>query len=208
MKKIIFRSCSSALVVAAGLLAAAFPAAGQSVLLTINQQNLSAVTITASSATSFANSIKSELDGVDIVNYFVSAPTNGGLVTGNLDPSGSGTIAYNKWFPDNLNATGGANLDMNLFVTNSAANQSFNTGTTAFTGVGTVNLSAASLIGKLPGTGATGNIYSGNILSPGVLIGTWVVVPEPSVKAQLALGATLLVGLVLFRRVRRAGASR
>jgi hypothetical protein len=64
------------------------------------------------------------------------------------------------------------------------------------------------LLANLPATGATGNIFSGDIRSPGVLIGRWVVVPEPSVGAQLALGAMVLAGVALVRRSRRVAASK
>jgi hypothetical protein len=82
----------------------------------------------------------------------------------------------------------------------------FSTSTPAFSGTAGINLS--SLLADLPSTEASGNIYSGDARSPGVLIGTWVVVPEPPVEAQMAVGALVVAGLALFRRARRTAARR
>jgi len=41
-----------------------------------------------------------------------------------------------------------------------------------------------------------------------LLIGSWTVVPEPLVEAQLALGAMLLAGLAFVRRSGRVAALR
>src|ERR1017187_9678811 len=107
MKKINLSSCSSALVLAAGLFAATFPAAGQSILININEANPSAVRFTATSANSFANSSVNSLFGVDLFSFFTAAPTvvAAGATTGNLIPAGA-TSAYTEWIPDNLLAAG------------------------------------------------------------------------------------------------------
>lgn len=203
MKKIYLSSCSSALVLAAGLFAATFPAVGQSVLIDINQVNPSAVTFTTSGLTSFATSSVLNTFGVDLVSYFTAAPTvvASAITTPGLTPAGTAT-PYTTWIPDNQ--TIASFLDLNLYNTSNPATQTFVAGNPAFNGTATVNLS--SLLADLPITGAQGNIYSGNINSPGVLIGKWVVVPEPSVEAQLALGAMVIAGLALVRRVRRVAA--
>ena len=201
MKTSILSSCSSALILAAGLFAATFPAAGQSVLININQANLAAVQFTAVGNNSFANSTVNNLFGVDLISYFSSAPSAvAGTVTGTLIPAGTSS-AYNQWFPDNL--TVGSNVDLNLYA-GSAQSQTFTTSGVALTGTAVINLSA--LVANLRSTGATGNVYSGDIRSPGTLIGTWVVVPEPSVEAQVALGAMLLAGMAFIRRSRRVAA--
>ena len=200
MKKTYFSSCSSALVLAAGLFAATFPAAGQSVLISINQANPAAVTFTTSGLNSFANSSVYNLFGVDLISYFTAAPVVvAGSVTGNLIPAGIVSQAYTSWIPDNLTVVN--NVDLNLYNTSNPLIQTFTTSSPAFSGVATINLS--SLLADLPTTGTSHNIYSGNISSPGVLIGTWVVVPEPPVEAQLALGAMVFAGLALVRRARR-----
>jgi MYXO-CTERM domain-containing protein len=98
-------------------------------------------------------------------------------------------------------------VDLNLYTTSTAQLQAFSTSSPAFTGTAIINLS--SFLASLPITGASGNIYSGDAHSPGgALIGRWTVVPEPSVEAQLALGAMVFAGLALVRRSRRVAARR
>jgi hypothetical protein len=186
-------SCLSALVLAAGLAVTAFPAAGQSILIDINQADPSAVQFIATvNGSIVADSSQYNLYGVDLISYFTASIASGSAATaGNLIPAG--TIgAYTQWHADNLNATG--NESLNLY-TSSVANP-------AFTGTAIIDLS--SLLADLPTTGMSGNIYSGDVLSSGQVIGQWVVVPEPSVGAQLAFGAIVLAGLAFVRRARRA----
>jgi hypothetical protein len=207
MKKTNLSSCSSALVLAAGLSAATFPAAGQAILIDINQSNPSAVQFITTGASSFVNdSIHLNTDGVDLNSYFTASVAGGGAATGSLIPAGT-TAAYNAWVPDDLNNSPN-NVDLNLYVIGSPTFQNFNISSAAFTGTATVNLS--SLLADLPSTGTIGYIYSGYSGSrpQGQVIGEWVVVPEPSVEAQLALGAVVFAGLALVRRARRVAARR
>ena len=197
MNKLNLASCVPALALGVGLFAAAFPAAGQSILININQDNISAVTFTATVNDSFAASSVNNFFGVDLISYFTSPPAAvAGTTTGTLIPTGTAT-AYDSWFPDNLN-NGTTNVDLNMYVTTTSQTQAFSTSSPAFTGTAVINLSA--LLADLPVTGTHGNIYSGDIRSPGVLIGTWTVVPEPSSVALLALGS--FAGLILVRRKR------
>jgi hypothetical protein len=205
MKKINLSSCLSALVLSAGLFAATFQAAGQSILININEANPSAVQFIAVGANSFANSSVYNLFGVDLISYFTAAPVAvAGSATGTLTPAGTAT-AYTTWIPDNLQNAAN-NVDLNLYVTSNPQLEAFTTSSTAFTGTAVINLS--SLLANLPATGASGNIYSGNISSPGALIGRWVVVPEPAVEAQVAMGVMVFAGLALVRRARRVAARR
>ena len=204
MKKPDLSSCSSALVLSASLFAAVFPAAGQSILININEANPSAVQFITTGANSFAASSVSSLFGVDLISYFTVAPAAAaGTVTGTLTSTGT-SAAYNEWFPDNLTVAN--NVDLNLYVTTTSQVQNFSASSPAFAGTAIINLS--TLLANLPSTGAGGNIYSGYSQSPGTLIGRWVVVPEPSVEAQLALGAVVLAGLALVRRARCVSAGR
>lgn len=204
MKNTHFSLRLSALVLVAGLLVVAFPVAGQSLLININEANPSAVQFTAVANNSFANSSVNNFFGVDLISYFTAAPAVvAGTVTGNLTPTGT-TTAYTEWIPDNL--TVASNVDLNLYVTTTSQSQTFSTLSQAFTNTAVINLS--SLIASLPHTGATGNIYSGDVRSPGALIGTWVVVPEPSVESQLAMVAAVFVGLAIARRAYRVAARR
>jgi hypothetical protein len=204
MKTFSLSSGLSALVLAAGLSLAAFPAAGQSILIDINQTDPSAVQFIATvNGAVVADSSQYNLYGVDLITYFTTSVASGSAVTtGNLIPAG--TIgAYTQWHADNLNATG--NESLNLYTSSGIPQlQAFTIANPAFTGTAIIDLS--SLLADLPATGMSGNIYSGDVLSSGQVIGQWVVVPEPSVKAQFAFGAIVLAGLAFVRRARRVAA--
>jgi hypothetical protein len=195
MKKYILRSCALALV-----LAAAFSAAGQSVLISIDQGNPAAVQFITTGANSFTASSLYNVWGVDLISYFTAAPAAAtGTVTGTLTPTGT-SIAFTEYFPDNLNAA--SSVDLNMYVTTIPQLQAFTTSSPAFTGTAIINLS--SLLAYLPATGASGDIFSGDVRSPGKLIGTWQVVPEPTVGVLMALGAIGFAGLALVRRARHS----
>ena len=80
MKKTISGSCLAALVIAAGLFTATLPAAGQSILIEINQANVSAVQFVATvNGSIVSDSSQFNLFGVDLINYFTTAPAVGRL---------------------------------------------------------------------------------------------------------------------------------
>jgi len=205
VKKTHLSSCSSALVLAAGLFAATFPAAGQSILIDINESNPSAVQFIATGNLPIVNdSSQTIASGVDLISFFTASAAGGGAATGTLIPAGT-SAPYNQWFSDNLLNSRNF-VDLNLYATSSPQLQTFSISSPAFTGTATINLS--SLVADLPTTGTTGPIYSGYSGSSGQLIGEWVVVPEPSVEVQLALGAVFFAGLALVRSARRVAVRR
>ena len=206
MKKANLGLCLAALVMGAGLFTATFPAAGQSILIDINQANVSAVQFIATVNGSVVNDASQfNLFGVDLISYFTTAPAAvAGAATGNLIPAGT-TAAYTEWIPDSFLGAG-RNVDLNLYNTSNPQTQVFSTSIQALTNTAIINLS--SLLADLPTTGTSGPIYSGYSRSAGVQIGSWVVVPEPSAMAQLALGAMVFAGLALVRRARHVAARR
>ncbi len=203
MKKYILRSCASVVV-----LAVAFSAAGQSLLISIDQGNPSAVQFIATGNVPDTASSLYNLFGVDLISYFTTAApvvAGGSPVSGTLTPAGT-SVAYTTWIADNLQNSPN-NVDLNLYDTSNAQLQNFVISSPAFTGTAIVNLS--TLLADLPTTGTTGGIYSGNVSAAGsVLIGRWQVVPEPSVGELMALGAVGFAGLALVRRARHAVARR
>jgi len=188
-----------------GLLVGVLSARAQSILITINQYHPDAVTFTTTGNPAIVNdSSEFNLFGVDLVGYFTSGVTVAGSgISGDLTPAGT-TAPFNNWFTDNYLTT--SNEDVNLYVNNSVQLQSFSTTLPAFTGSATINL--ATFLADLPATGSSGPIYSGYSRNPGVQIGTWIVVPEPSSLAQLGLGGLALVGIMAWRGRRGAFRSR
>jgi hypothetical protein len=151
----------------------------------------SAVTFTATRAFASANdSTISSSDGVDLLTFFASDVGSGpfGLGTGDLAPSVSG-LMYNTWSGDKHSSS--SYLDLNLYQTRGSATQVFTTSAPAFAGSFTADFSSVSF--ALPSPGSTGNIMTGWAGHPGVVIGTYMVVPEPS-----HVGATMAAGLALF----------
>jgi hypothetical protein len=120
----------------------------------------------------------------------------------------SGAIPYLFWGSDTY--PGATLQDLNLFSV-TPVSQTFTSGSPAFSGTATIDLSAYSVY--LPTTvGDLGFIYAGNSSGPGngSPIGIWQVtaVPEPSAIAQLAQGAMAFMGLAFARRARRVAALR
>jgi hypothetical protein len=213
MKNNTFSACASALILAAGLFAVTFQAAGQSVLIKVYLTDPSNVRFVSTVSNAANNASVSISSGIDLIKFFTNSTAStpaaaSGAVTGYLVPSGT-TTPFNAWENDTLLALG-RRVDLNLFNNSSSQTEVFSTSVRSISNtVAYIDLS--SMIAYFPKVGVTGDIYSGDVNSTGQnwLIGKWmVVVPEPSVEAQLAMGAMLLAGLAFIRRSRRVSAGR
>jgi hypothetical protein len=167
------------------------------VLLTINDTDPSAVTITATGAYAAVNdSITNENAGIDLLQFFTSASYSDPPSLGGLFPAG-GSQAYNEWGTDNYS---GSDVDFNPWRSGEGGSdlQIFTTSSPAFTGSWTVDLSSDS--SALPSLGANGEILAGYSLDHGQVIGAWEVssvVPEPSQYGLFI--ALVMAGLVAAR---------
>ena len=164
-------------------------------LLTINDSDPSAVTITATGL--YPGTTTSQLfnNGIDLLGFF---ETNVGftqftvvsstLTTGDAS---SGPI-YDTAVGDNISTTGN---DLTLYSSNPSATETFTSGPTgapAFIGTATLDLAGQSLPAAGVGTIVTG--YSGG--SPNVAIGEWEVTtvgaPEPRTWILLLVAFVLI----------------
>lgn len=178
------------------------------VLLTINDSNPSAVTITATGfAPGVDNTGKPVSSGVDLLGFFLAnEPTLfGQLLPGSTLSGGNSGVSYNDVRGDNFSTTGGNSLDLRLSLDISSLgagnSQTFSILQPAFTGSWTIDLSGLG-VGTLalPAPGVTGDILSGFSGDQGAIIGQWEVaaVPEPSVGSLVILAS--VVGFVIRRR--------
>ena len=196
MKKGTLSSIILALTLVTGLVMATLPVAGQSILITIDQYHPNAVTFTATGNFATADdSSQLELFGVDLTGYFSGVPDSGGALPGSLTPAGTSS-PFDSWAGDDYFGAG-TNVDLNFYSSTSSDTETFSTSSSAFTGTTTIDLS--SFLAQLPVTGTMGEIYSGYSRNPGVPIGMWEVVPEPSSLAQLILGGFALSGILAWR---------
>jgi hypothetical protein len=181
-----------------------------SVLLSIDDSNPSAVTITATGLNSAVNDSGSIVNsGVDLLSFYTADEQNmtfGQFLTGALEGGNSG-VPYNDVYSDFYSTDGGAFYDLELYVdiSSTGANntETFSTTQPAFAGSWTIDFSSLGVDPSvLPTAGSQGNILSGYSGSPGPVIGTWQVaspVPEPAVDSLLALGL-LATGMAIYRR--------
>ena len=187
------------------------------VLLTINDSNPSAVTITATDLNPIVDATGNTAnDGVDLLQFF-SADEFGNLfgqdLTGTLTASGV-SVPFNDVNVDDYSAGGGTPyVDLELYVDTGSPGatdtETFSTGSSAFTGTWTIDFSSLGIDGSaLPAAGSGGNILSGNFGNPGAVIGSWEVasaVPEPSTVGSLILGGVALGALMYRRRAKLQG---
>lgn len=206
---------------------ACFPAAaraqlGQSILITVDDTDPAAVTFTATTNPSLASdSSHNTSDGVDLTVFFTAeeddldtSVTTAGLTTF-VDVASS---PFDTAAPDSLS---GSLVDLNFFTNGDTASpMTFTEGTQAFLGQIVVDLSAAG--SALPAAGYIGNIYSGynnvgigpppeelqtvDAITNQVLIGQYIVVPEPGPGILMLVGGGALAALGW--RGRRSGVFR
>ena len=171
------------------------------ILITIDDSNPNAVTFTATgNAPGVSDSTHFYSQGLTFDNFYnTTAPINSGadlsvagssLATG---VGGAGSPVYNSEQAD------GTGIQLYSYLVGST--ETFSTGTGAFIGTTTFNLSTTSTL--LPSFGTMGNLYAGSsalFSLPPVLIGQYKVVqatPEPSQYALMLLGT---LGLIAFAR--------
>jgi hypothetical protein len=177
------------------------------ILLSIDDSNPSAVTITATSSNSYSDySGNTANAGVDLLGFFGSDETglSSGQLSGGSLQGGDDGVFYDSLRSDNYSTGGGLYYDLEVYLSAAASGsgniETFSTNLSAFSGTWTINLSSLGVdASDLPVGGSEGSIISGNNASAGSYLGEWQVVstPEPSTFGLLALGA------VLTRIVRR-----
>ena len=206
-------------------------------VLTIDYSNLSAVKFTATGNASLINYSGSLgfSDGIAILGFLTSPAlvqdfvTSGPVSTYNGSTSGNGltdsanaTRTTSQIF-DDLSTWNDANTgfwssygqpgtgngsDLTLWANGDSTGMSFSTGSPAFHGEATFNLSSfPSITALFPALNSTGNV---GIWGGGATLGTWQVVgvsavPEPSTYAAI-FGAVALAGVVVRRRRQRSAA--
>lgn len=178
------------------------------ILLTINDSNPAAVTITATGFAAAVNDgTKPASSGVDLLGFFSSNVPGlfGQLLLGSNLSGGNSGVSYNDVRGDNFSTSGGNSVDFRLSLDisspGSGNTQTFSTSQPAFTGTWTIDLSALGINGSaLPSPGTTGDILSGFSGDTGAIIGQWEIapVPEPGMGGLLVLGS--IIGTIIRRR--------
>ena len=127
----------------------------------------------------------------------------GGVFAGNLR-AWSMPIVYDTWASDDV--TPGLVTDLSIYTTGPGFNfpETFDTHFQALAGSASIDLSA--YLANFQPDGTSGPIFAGSSGNLGSPIGTWQItaVPELPVAAHLALYGAGFVGLVVYRRSRKA----
>ena len=181
-----------ACLVFACLLGAKSPAA---VVMTIDITNLAQVKFTATTAFAQAEEMNTDmLDGIVLVGVFSKNPGSGvpEVVTSSNLRSPGATVSFREFY-DGGYAGGVLNLN---FAGTDLSTHDFEVTKRAFTGTATANFSAVAA-GSLV-VGKTGDIWAGSALDGRVVIGQFLIIPEPG-SAMLGVAG---VGLVMVRRRR------
>ena len=172
-------------------------------LLIVNDADPAAVTFTATTNDSFiADSIHTFNAGITLTDFLTSADS--GLVvsgtTSSLTTFLDGTPVFGMAVSNNLS---GSFVDLNIYTASNVSGQgntmNFAASSQALTGAAQFNLSSDAA--RLPANGTIGSLYAGyqGFRNAPVLIGNFMVVPEPSQLVWLVIGGMMYV---LFRRTR------
>lgn len=199
------------------------PASSLPVLLTINDSDPSAVTITATTSNSYADySGNTANDGIDLLGFFAvaqssSEPPFGQFLPGSTLEGGGIGDPYNDVMGDDYSTldTDQSIVDLEVYLDVSSPGETdtenFSTSQPAFTGSWTIDFSNLGITsGDLPAAGMEGTIISGYSFNAGAPIGQWEVVstvPEPGANNLIVLGAGL-AGLAIYRTRNRAKAAK
>ncbi len=177
------------------------------ILLTIDDSNSSAVTITATGfAPGVNDSGRPASSGVDLLGFFSASEPGlfGQFLLGSTLSGGGSGVSYNDVRGDNFSTSGGNSVDFRLSLDISSPGagntQTFSTAQPAFTGTWTIDLSSLGVgSSALPTAGTTGDILSGFGGDQGSIIGQWEVnpVPEPAIGSLLVLGS--IIGTIIRR---------
>jgi hypothetical protein len=167
-------------------LAIATAASGQ-VLITVDVTDPSLVIFTATGAAPSQDDSMGAYAGITLLGFLhtTSQDLDTGL-SGDLQGSGTSAAYSNAFFLSYLSGDYSAGFDLNLYVETGGGTQGFTTGSAAFAGSSTLDLTSVSAF--LPAAGASGSIQVGDGSSVGNVIGSYLVVssvPEPSAYALL-----------------------
>jgi hypothetical protein len=178
------------------------------ILLTIDDSNPSAVTITTTGFTPAVNdSTRPASSGVDLLGFFSANQSAlfGQTLSGSTLSGGNSGVSYNDVRGDNFSTSGGNSLDLSLSVDSSSPGtgntQIFSVAQPAFAGSWTIDLSDLGVNSSaLPLLGTHGDILSGFNGDQGTIIGQWQVgpVPEPGMGSLFILSS--VVAFVIKRR--------
>lgn len=187
-KKFLLLSISVSVLVSNQVSAVDYP-----VLLTVNDSNPSAVTITATANAPGVDATNCIVNyGVDLFGFFTANAWANGIwhwADSSYSLAGNGVgypyaTAEPDDFSDNQSAAGFIDLNVYLasFDSGHTNLQTFLTSKPAFTGSLTIDFSSLGVTSLLPAPGASGYVVTGNSLYPqsAAIIGKWEV-PLPSI---------------------------
>lgn len=165
------------------------------VVMTIDITNLAQVKFTATTAFAQVEEMDTDmLDGIVLVGVFSKNPGSGmpdEVMSSNLRSPGA-TVSFREFYDGGY---AGGVLNLNFAGTNLSTHE-FETTRAAFTGSAVANFSAVAAGSLVVGT--TGNIWAGSALDGRVVIGQFLIIPEPGSAMLGVVG----VGLAMLRRRR------